>query len=81
MKEYYLTFRSLTAAMSAGRKLGERGLRLRPTSTPEPLRKKGCGFCLKFTEEQRPVVFRELSRLPYEKLYVHGGGMWKELSL
>ena len=81
MMEYYLTFRSLTAAMSGGRRLGEVGLHLRPMSTPEALRRKGCGYCLKFTEAQRPLVFRELGKLPYEKLYVHASGLWKELSL
>lgn len=81
MKEYYLTFRSLTAALSAAKQLSSVGWNFTPKNTPEPLRRKGCGYCIYLREEQYAQVHSMLSRCNYERLYVHAAGIWKELSL
>ena len=81
MKEYYLTFRSMTAAMSAAKKLEAVGLHLRPTATPEALRQRGCGYCLRLKEEQFFLSSDGLQRMKYERIYIHQGERWREIAL
>lgn len=79
MNEYYLTFRSVTAAMSGARKLGTVGLKLRPMASPEPLRKKGCGYCLHLDQRQYWAAYDLLPRCGYERIYEKREGQWREL--
>ena len=78
MKEYYLTFRSMTAAMSAAKALESVGLHLRPMNTPDALRKRGCGYCLILKEENFFLAMDLLYRIKYEKIYVRQGEQWRE---
>lgn len=81
MKEYYLTFRSMTAAMSAAKKLEAVGLHLRPTATPEALRQRGCGYCLKLMENQFLLSSDRLQHFKYERIYFRQGEQWREIAL
>ena len=81
MYVYYYTFRTMTAAMTAAGKLKSRGINLRPIRSPEPLRKRGCGFCIRVSEEQFSPSVQESLRGLYEKRYSYGNGEWRELSL
>lgn len=81
MTIYYYTFRSMTAAMNAAEKLRGRGITAPPVRTPEPLRKRGCGYCIPVPEQRAGDPYRVLSPGEYEKLYRYRDGQWKEMTI
>ena len=79
MADYYYTFRSVTAAMSASKVLEKAGIRLSPTRTPERLRHHGCGYSLRVSERLFPAVRALLPEDRYQRLFRREGEEWKEL--
>ena len=60
MKDYYFSFRSVTAAQRALRTLTEAGLPASLGRTPGPLAKNGCGYCLRLHERWAPTAAKLL---------------------
>ncbi len=77
MKEYYFTFRSVTKAMEAEKRLKQAGLNPYLLRTPAALRKEGCGYSLRLREWElaRAVLTDE----GYERLFQKDGQLWEEV--
>lgn len=71
MKQYMITFRSVTYAQRGERSLGKRGISVSLGRTPKWMEQQGCGYSLRIkTEDIIPVV--ELLRengVPLRKIY------------
>ena len=71
MKQYLITFRSVTYAQRGERSLGARGISGSLSRTPKWMEQQGCGYSLRIkTEDIIPVV--ELLRengVPLRKIY------------
>jgi hypothetical protein len=79
MTIYYYTFRTITEAMKASAKLQNRGFSVSPVRTPEPLRKKGCGYCIPIVEGRYHKVSGILQPREYEGLFRYRDGVWVEI--
>lgn len=82
MYDYYFTFRSVTAAMSASRALERAGVPSVTVRTPKDLRHKGCGYSLRVREEQLTEAEQALASngTGFQKLYRRAGdGAWQEV--
>lgn len=82
MTWYYLTFRSVTAAMQAQKKLGDAAIRATMMRTPSQLRKQGCGYSLHVAESAfaaaRAVLLH--GEQSFQKCYRREeGGAWQEV--
>ena len=71
MKQYMITFRSVTYAQRGERSLGKRGISVSLGRTPKWMEQQGCGYSLRIkTEDIIPAV--ELLRengVPLRKIY------------
>ena len=57
MKQYMITFRSITFAQRGERSLGKRGISCTVGRTPKWMEQQGCGYSLRIkTEDIIPVV-------------------------
>ena len=57
MKQYMITFRSVTYAQRGERSLGKRGISVSLGRTPKWMEQQGCGYSLRIkTEDIIPVV-------------------------
>ena len=81
MTTFYYTFRSMTKALNAVEKFKSRGLKVTPIRAPEPLRSRGCGYCIPIPEGKFYGLSGVLRAGDYEKLYRFRDGEWKELAL
>lgn len=82
MYDYYFTFRSVTAALSAQRALERAGVSSLTVRTPRELRQKGCGYSLRIREELLADARRALqaASVPYQKIYRKTDrGSWQEV--
>lgn len=82
MYDYYFTFRSVTAALAAGRALERAGVPGMTVRTPKDLRQKGCGYSIRVREELLPEAKHALQTAGagYQKLYRRAGsGVWQEV--
>ena len=79
MKEYYFTFRSVTRAMEAEKRLKQVGLVPTLLRTPAPLREKGCGYTLRVRSSEWEPVRQILTTYGYERLFVRNGNAWEEV--
>ena len=82
MYDYYFTFRSVTAAISAGRALERAGVPSLTVRTPKDLRHKGCGYSLRVREELLPEARQALKAAgaAYQKIYRRAdSGAWQEV--
>ena len=82
MYDYYFTFRSVTAALSASRALERAGVPSMTVRTPKELRHKGCGYSLRIREELLPLAKGALQSAGtgYQRIYRRsGGGAWQEV--
>ncbi len=73
-KEWLITFRSITFAQKAQWALGRRKIQCTIQRTPKALTERGCGYCLRLSEQDAPFAVTVLQRekLTYEKLYAIG---------
>lgn len=71
MKEWLVTFRSVTFAQRGQRVLEEYGIRCALQRTPKAISVRGCGYCLRLRERDaiRAVGILQLEQLNYEKVY------------
>ena len=79
MKEYYFTFRSVTKAMEAEKRLKQVGLSPNMIRTPAVLRKKGCGYSLRLRESEWTRAQTTLTVNGYERLFYKDGQLWEEV--
>ncbi len=82
MYDYFFTFRSVTAALSASRALERAGVPSVTVRTPKDLRHKGCGYSLRVREELLPEARGALQSAGtgYQKIYRRAaGGGWQEV--
>ncbi|MBR6825359.1 MAG: DUF3343 domain-containing protein [Oscillospiraceae bacterium] len=80
MTVYYYTFRTMTEALMAAKKLKAGGFAVTPVRTPERLRKRGCGYCIPVPEDRFFRLSHILQQGDYEKLYQYTRGEWREMS-
>lgn len=71
MKEWLVTFRSVTFAQRSQRALEENGIRCTLQRTPKAISRRGCGYCLRLRERDaiRAVGILQIEQLNYEKVY------------
>lgn len=79
MKDYYFTFRSVTRAMEAEKRLQRAGMHPYLLRTPAELRKKGCGYSLRLQEGEWEPARAVLTEEGYERLFRKNGGVWEEV--
>lgn len=83
MKYVYLTFRSVTAAMEAGRLLERAGLSARLLRTPEQLRSRGCGYSLRMRIQDLPegkLLLNQYGAAPEKYFQELASGSWQEVA-
>lgn len=84
MTWYYFTFRSVTAAMQAQKKLSDAAIRAAMMRTPTQLRKQGCGYSLRVSEEAFAAARAILLHggQSFQKCYRRDdGGAWQEVAI
>ena len=79
MKEYYFTFRSVTRAMEAEKRLKNAGMHPYLLRTPAELRKKGCGYSLRLRESEWEPARAVLTEDGFERLFRKDGQRWEEV--
>lgn len=82
MYEYYFTFRSVTAAQSAAKRLEQAGIAAAMLRTPRALQKQGCGYSLRVRAGQFSEARALLTRLsvPFQRIYGKlPEGRWEEV--
>ncbi len=81
MKEFYITFRSITYAQKGQSALQRAGIRCQLRRTPRILEEKGCGYCLTVSQwdSMKAVkLLREVNIL-FKGCYLRGpDGNWEE---
>ena len=79
MKDYYFTFRSVTKAMEAEKRLKKAGMSPYLLRTPAELRKKGCGYSIRLRESEWEPARAVLTDEGYERLFRKDGTLWEEV--
>ena len=80
MRQYYFTFRSVTAAMEGQKALERVGIRASMARTPMQLRNQGCGYSLKVTSYEAAVAILSKGERRYQKCYERlASGQWQEV--
>lgn len=72
MKQYVITFRSITYAQRGERLLRAEGLRCSLRRTPRWMEEQGCGYSLRFRTDRPEQAAQMLNRagIPWRKLYL-----------
>ena len=75
MKQYYITFRSVTFAQRGERTLNKAGIRCTLLRTPRWMEEQGCGYCLRIWTEDvsRSVELLRKNRVNMRRVYVQKG--------
>lgn len=84
MQQYYFTFRSVTAAMEGQKNLERAGIRAWTVRTPTQLRKQGCGYSLRVSEQAFKAAEAILlqGEKSYQKCYLRtNNGQWQEVAV
>ena len=84
MKNYYITFRSVTFAQRGEKALNRRGIRCTLQRTPRWMEEQGCGYCLRVWNQDiaRAVQILEEERLPLRRVYFQrSDGLLEEMAL
>ncbi len=82
MYDYFLTFRSVTAAMQGSRSLKEAGIANTMLRTPQKLRQQGCGYSLKVDGYPAAIERLRQDDIPFQKLYRRlPDGQWQEVAV
>ena len=79
MKDYYFTFRSVTRAMEAEKRLQRAGMHPQLLRTPGELRKKGCGYSLRVQETEWEPARAVLTGNGFERIFRKNGSAWEEV--
>lgn len=80
MKEYYFTFRSVTRAMEAEKRLKQAGMNPYVLRTPAELRKKGCGYSIRIRETEWEPARAVVTDEGFERLFRKDGSKWEEVT-
>lgn len=81
MGNYYITFRSVTAAQRAQRLLEGAGYPAVLLRTPGVLAERGCGYSLRLKRPEGAVALLTGAGLRYGKCYFRGqDGKWEEVT-
>ena len=72
MKQWLITFRSITFAQHGERALKNSGIPCALHRSPKAISQRGCGYCLRLRDRDaiRAVGILQKERLAYEKVYV-----------
>ena len=84
MKQYLITFRSITFAQKGEWAMKRAGIPCVLGRTPRDMEARGCGYCLKVRAEAAPQALNALKAAgaPYRKLYFsREDGGWEEAVL
>ena len=83
MKQYMITFRSVTYAQRGERSLGKRGISVSLGRTPKWMEQQGCGYGVLLRTENIHAAMEILLRegIAWRKVYVRQGGTYRELGL
>lgn len=83
MKEWLVTFRSVTFAQRGERAMQRHGIHCMLQRSPKAISQRGCGYCLRLRDQDaiRAVGILQKEQLAYEKVYVmmEDGGMEERL--
>ena len=78
MKDYYFSFRSVTAAQRGLQALTDAGIPALMGRTPGPLAKKGCGYCLRVSRLRAPEAARMLRGMGMQGVWRRIGAVFEE---
>ena len=83
MKQYMITFRSVTYAQRGERSLGKRGISVSLGRTPKWMEQQGCGYGVLLRTENIHGAMEVLLRegIAWRKVYVRQDGTYRELGL
>ena len=84
MKDYFITFRSVTFAQRGERALRQAGINCELQRTPRWMEERGCGYCLRLRERdcREAVMLLRQNQVPFRKIYLQSdGGSWEEVVL
>lgn len=84
MKEWMITFRSVTFAQQGERALRRHEIQCALQRTPKAISRRGCGYCLLLRDRDaiRAVGILQKEQVAYEKIYVRlEGGKMEERML
>ena len=72
MKQYYITFRSVTFAQRGERTLNNAGIRCTLLRTPRWMEEQGCGYCLQIRVQEPAAAIALLQQqgIPMRKVYL-----------
>ena len=80
MKEWLITFRSITFAQRGERAIQKGGIPCVLQRSPKVISQRGCGYCLRLPDREaiRAVGILQKEQLSYEKVYVMENGKPEE---
>ena len=83
MKQYMITFRSVTYAQRGERSLGKGGISCALGRTPKWMEQQGCGYglTLRSANIYTPVEALRQENVIWRKVYVLENGHYREISL
>ena len=84
MKNYFITFRSITYAQRAEKILINNGIPCHIRRTPRWMEERGCGYCLRIRPTQVAASLHRLKEggVPFSKVYTRrADGSVEEMSL
>ena len=83
MKQYMITFRSVTYAQRGERSLGRRGIACTVGRTPKWMEQQGCGYgvTLRTASIDRAVDILREAGIDWRRVYVRQGDRYEELTL
>ncbi len=84
MKQYYITFRSVTYAQRGEKLLGRNAIRCSLLRAPRWMEEQGCGYALKIWTRDVTEAVQQLrsAQLPLRRIYVQAGdGQLEEITV
>ena len=84
MKDYFITFRSVTYAQRGESVLRSAGIRCALLRTPRWMEEQGCGYCLRlqWRDLDRALALLRMRQVPFRRIFARGdGGSVQEVDL
>lgn len=84
MKQYYITFRSVTFAQRAEAQMKKAGYRCALQRTPRWMEEQGCGYALRIWVRDLEAVLEimRVENIPLRRVYLQGkDGVLEEVSI